>query len=134
MNVEEHQSDDVKHLILKKRCKTKLVLKADSDVEYDGWMRTIRSSSEPTDVKPRSRYENVEIDPTIEKVELVNKVKAKVPVPTPRTSTPSRENSLGDMGDHKDDDDKEVQGSKTSESQVEDNVDKESKVEFSLVS
>ena len=132
MNVEEHQSDDVKHLILKKRCKTKLVLKADSDVEYDGWMRTIRSSSEPTDVKPRSRYENVEIDPTIEKVELVNKVKAKVPVPTPRTSTPSRENSLGDMADHNDDDD--TKGNHISESQVEDNVSKESKVGFSLVS
>ena len=96
-------------------------------------MRTIRSSSEPTDVKPRSRYENVEIDPTIEKVELVNKVKAKVPVPTPRTSTPSRENSLGDMADHIDDDD-DTKGNHISESQVEDNVSKESKVGFSLVS
>ena len=110
------------------------MLQADSDVEYDGWLRTIRSSAEPTDVKPRSRYENVEIDPEIEKVELVNKVKAKVPVPTPRTSTPSRENSLGDMGDHNEEEDDTKQGIQTFESQVEDNVNKESKVGFSLVS
>ena len=91
--------------MLKKKLKTKLVLKADSSVEFDGWLRTIKNISIKVDdleevlyessVK-KYRYENIEVNDTenIEHNECeATKIVGKIPVPTPRNRTSSKDNS-----------------------------------------
>ena len=100
IEVHEH-SPNVNYIILLKKSKTKLVLKADSPAEFDGWLRTIKTVSElktgegeqvnsEESVKSKHRYENVEVSETENGKELV-KIKGKAPVPTPRSKTPSLE-------------------------------------------
>ena len=100
IEVHEH-SPNVNYIILLKKSKTKLVLKADSPAEFDGWLRTIKTVSElktgegeqvskEESIKSKHRYENVEVSETENGKELV-KIKGKAPVPTPRSKTPSLE-------------------------------------------
>lgn len=90
------------YLILLKKSKTKLVLNADSTVELDGWHKTLVSvckgdeevaeqgENEMTQVL-RHRYENVELNDSQERGRDLNKGIGKVPIPTPRNRTPSRD-------------------------------------------
>ena len=96
-----NNSEEEKYIILKKKTKTKLVLNADSSVEFDGWLRTIdkiskKVTEQTTDnTRKNYRYENIEDDHDSEKVEpevnLVSPLKGKTPIPTPRNSTPCKE-------------------------------------------
>ena len=83
---------------MSKRSKTKLVLNADSKAEFEGWHKTLKETCRnATSIKPENEevekrpYENVEIPITCTRGRDPLKVKNKVPIPTPRNITPSRE-------------------------------------------
>ena len=99
---ENSQESHKKYLILSKRSKTKLVLNADSKAEFEGWYKTLKdtcrsASGLKTDTETESEdkksYENVEIPMTSnrgrDKVKIIN----KIPIPTPRNRTPSRDST-----------------------------------------
>ena len=77
-------------------------MNADSTVELDGWHKTLVSvckgdeevaeqgENEMTQVL-RHRYENVELNDSQERGRDLNKGIGKVPIPTPRNRTPSRD-------------------------------------------
>ena len=77
-------------------------MNADSTVELDGWHKTLVSvckgdeevaeqgENEMTQVL-RHRYENVELNDSQERGRDLNKAIGKVPIPTPRNRTPSRD-------------------------------------------
>ena len=85
------------YIILKKRSRTKLVLNADSEPEFEGWLKTLLSVTER--LKEAERLDkNATIDPesNVSKVESERgrsrtRGWGKAPVPTPRSKTPSRE-------------------------------------------
>ena len=103
------------YLILLKKSKTKLVLNADSTVELDGWHKTLDSvikgsekishlGGNETTPATKYRYENVELNSSPERGREVIKSKGKVPIPTPRNITPSRDAQTKDVTEMKDED------------------------------
>ena len=99
---ENSQESQKKYLILSKRSKTKLVLNADSKAEFEGWYKTLKDTCRTaTGVKTETEnaseekrsYENIEIPVTSSRGRDPVKVKSKVPIPTPRNKTPSRDST-----------------------------------------
>ena len=81
---------------MKKKTRTKLVLSADSPIEFDGWLKTLDIEIKRQDELHSEQNEqiisvNAELTDPPERGRGEIKVKAKTPVPTPRTRTPSRE-------------------------------------------
>lgn len=108
-----------------------MVLDADSTVELDGWYRTLASvckggeetieqENVTTPVSPvlKHRYENIESDDPLERGREINKTKAKVPIPTPRNRTPSRDQQTKDVNEEKITEDKEIRAMKRLEDVV----------------
>ena len=76
-----------KCLILSKRNKTKLVLHAESEAEFEGWHQTLLERAEKA--KSGSSYENVKIESKTEislDKSAENSHISKMPIPTPRTN------------------------------------------------
>ena len=76
-----------KCLILSKRNKTKLVLHAESEAEFEGWHQTLLERAEKA--KSGSSYENVKIESNTEisvDKSAENSHVSKMPIPTPRTN------------------------------------------------
>ena len=82
-------SEKVKYIVLKKRCRTKLVLSADSPTEFDGWLKSLDIEIKRQDELHSDQ--NGQLRDSPERGRGETKVKTKTPVPTPRTRTPSRE-------------------------------------------
>ena len=85
------------YIVLKKRSRTKLVLNADSEPEFEGWLKTLLSVTEEL-----KEAEGVGKNATVDSESNLTKVESergrsrtrgwgKAPVPTPRSKTPSRE-------------------------------------------
>ena len=82
-------SEHEKYIVLKKKSKTKLVLNADSATEFDGWLTTLDVEIKRQDELQSG--EDTELPEQSERGRVERRVKAKTPVPAPRTRTPSRE-------------------------------------------
>ena len=108
-----------------------MVLDADSTVELDGWYKTLSSvckggeetieqENETTPVSPaiKHRYENIESDDSLERGREINKTKAKVPIPTPRNRTPSRDQQPKGVNEEKITEEKEIRAMKRLEDVV----------------
>ena len=128
IEVHEH-TKDVNYLILQKKSKTKLVLNADSSVELDGWHKTLASICEVGEetaeqgenvVTPvlKHRYENVELNNSPEHGRDLDKTKGKVPIPTPRNRTPSRDQQNKDITEERAVENKEIRAMKRLEDVV----------------
>ena len=79
------------YIVLKKRSRTKLVLNADSEPEFEGWLKTLLSVTEQL-----KESEGLDSESNLTKVESERgrsrtRGWGKAPVPTPRSKTPSRE-------------------------------------------
>ena len=132
ITIETHEhTEDLNYLILLKKSKTKLVLDADSTVELDGWYKTLASvckgveetieqENERSPASPaiKHRYENIESDDSLERGREINKSKAKVPIPTPRNRTPSRDQQTKDVNEEKITEEKEIRAMKRLEDVV----------------
>lgn len=127
IEIHEH-TKELNYLILLKKSKTKLVLNADSTVELDGWHKTLVSvckgdeevtegENEMTQVL-KHRYENVELNDSLERGRESNKTKGKVPIPTPRNRTPSRDSNIKDKAEEKVAEQKEIRAMKRLEDVV----------------
>ena len=85
------------YIVLKKRSRTKLVLNADSEPEFEGWLKTLLSVTERLkEAEGFDKYANVDPESNLTKVESERgrsrtRGWGKAPVPTPRSKTPSRE-------------------------------------------
>ena len=83
------------YIVLKKRSRTKLVLNADSEPEFDGWLKTLLSVTERLkEVEGLDKNATVESNLTCvesERGRSRTRGWGKAPVPTPRSKTPSRE-------------------------------------------
>ena len=94
-------SERVKYIVLKKKSRTKLVLNADTQTEFDGWLKTldieIKRQEELQLASSEKSYVNVELPDPSERGRGLTKVKTKTPVPTPRNRTPCRDTAR-DMG------------------------------------
>ena len=83
------------YIVLKKRSRTKLVLNADSEPEFDGWLKTLLSVTER--LKGAEEHgNNATVESNLTNVESERgrsrtRGWGKAPVPTPRSKTPSRE-------------------------------------------
>ena len=101
----EHVKPEQKqYIVLSKRRRTKLVLNPDSAPEFHGWLKTLNGVTEKlNNSKLHSIKDNSEEDtnqPYMNVDEAItsrgrSKVKShgKAPIPTPRSKTPSREES-----------------------------------------
>ena len=104
-------------------------MNADSTVELDGWHKTLASvckgdeevaeqgENEMTQVL-RHRYENVELNDSQERGRDLNKAIGKVPIPTPRNRTPSRDQQTKDVNEEKITEEKEIRAMKRLEDVV----------------
>jgi len=99
---ENSQDSQKKYLILSKRSKTKLVLNADSKAEFEGWYKTLKdtcriasglNTDTETESEDKRSYENVEIPVASNRGRDPVKITNKVPIPTPRNRTPSRDST-----------------------------------------
>ena len=102
---ENSEDSQKRYLILSKRSKTKLVLNADSKAEFEGWYKTLKDtcrniSGLKTDTETESEdkrsYENVHIPLASDRGRDPVKVKNKVPIPTPRNKTPTRDSAYNE--------------------------------------
>ena len=66
----------------------------------------------------KHRYENIESDDSLERGREINKTKAKVPIPTPRNRTPSRDQQTKDVNEEKITEEKEIRAMKRLEDVV----------------
>ena len=103
-------------------------MNADSTVELDGWHKTLVSvckgdeevtegENEMTQVL-KHRYENVELNDPLERGRDINKTKGRVPIPTPRNRTPSRDPNTTDINEEKVAEQKEIRAMKRLEDVV----------------
>ena len=105
-----------------------MVLNADSTVELDGWHKTLvsvcKGDEEVTEGEnemiqvSKHRYENVEVNDSLERGRESNKTKGKVPIPTPRNRTPSRDSNTKDITEEKVAEQKEIRAMKRLEDVV----------------
>ena len=85
------------YIVLKKRSRTKLVLNADSEPEFEGWLKTLLSVTEQLkEAEGHDKNATIDSESNLTKVESERgrsrtRGWGKAPVPTPRSKTPSRE-------------------------------------------
>ena len=83
------------YILLKKRSRTKLVLNADSEPEFEGWLKTLLNvtaqlkDAETQDAAVASEFNVTNVES--ERGRSRARGWGKAPVPTPRSKTPSRE-------------------------------------------
>ena len=85
------------YIVLKKRSRTKLVLNADSEPEFLGWLKTLQSVTQKLkEAGEIDKNASIETESNLTKAESERgrsrtRGWGKAPVPTPRSKTPSRE-------------------------------------------
>ena len=97
-------------------------------MELDGWHKTLvsvcKGDEEVTEGEnemiqvSKHRYENVEVNDSQERGRESNKTKGKVPIPTPRNRTPSRDSNTKDITEEKVAEQKEIRAMKRLEDVV----------------
>ena len=77
------------YILLKKRSRTKLVLNADSEPEFEGWLKTLLNVT--AQLKDAETQDAAVTNVESERGRSRARGWGKAPVPTPRSKTPSRE-------------------------------------------